>query len=58
VTALAVAVIVAMLVSRWSLPVGLPIGLAVYVLLLLAVGGVGRNDLKTLRSLYRGGDAQ
>ena len=57
VTALAVAVLAAAVVTRWGVVAGLAVGLTLYGLLLFAMGGVGKDDWKVLRPLLRGGDA-
>jgi O-antigen/teichoic acid export membrane protein len=57
VTALGVAVLAATVVARWGVAGGLAVGLALYGLLLFAMGGVGKDDWKILRPLLRVGDA-
>lgn len=57
VTALGVAVLAATAVARWGVAVGFPVGLMLYGLLLFAMGGVGKDDWKILRPLFRSGDA-
>ena len=51
VLALGLAVIVAVETSRWNVAFGLAAGLAAYCILLFAVGGVAKDDLRVLRPL-------
>lgn len=57
VAALATAVLAAIVGTRWSVAVGLPVGLVLYGLLLFVTGGIGRGDLKILWPLLRGNGA-
>ena len=55
--ALSVAVLGAVVVTRWGVAVGLSVGLMLYGLLLFAMGGIGKGDWKILRPLLRGKNA-
>jgi O-antigen/teichoic acid export membrane protein len=55
--ALLPATAVAVVAARWHVLVGVVAGLALYVLALVAIGGIGREEWKLLGPLLRGVDA-
>jgi O-antigen/teichoic acid export membrane protein len=54
VVALGLAILVAVVVSRWNVAIGLVSGLVAYCLLLFSIGAVGRHDLRALRPVLGG----
>jgi O-antigen/teichoic acid export membrane protein len=54
VLALGLAVLVAVVTSRWNVALGLVAGLAAYCVLLFVVRGAGKDDLQALRPLLGG----
>jgi O-antigen/teichoic acid export membrane protein len=55
-TALVAALLVAAGVARWNWVAGLAAGLSTYAVMLVAVGAIGKQDMKMLRPWLRGSD--